>query len=94
MRKISETLVVSFDSSDGKDRAELSVVRMDGSHMTYLRTFFDEEAEWMYSRLSNSSNMVTKADLSSAISSMMKLYKEKFEREYNHEQIRKKKKIH
>jgi hypothetical protein len=49
----SESLIIGFDMSNGVDKSALSVVRISGSKHVYLNTFYGEEAEWMYSRLTN-----------------------------------------
>jgi len=49
----SETLIIGFDSSNGEDLSALSVARHMGSKLISVNTFYGEEAEWMYSRLTN-----------------------------------------
>lgn len=49
--RISESLIIGYDSSNGTDISALSVVRFNGTKRTMLNTFFGEEADLMYDRL-------------------------------------------
>lgn len=51
MCKISETLVIDYDSATDTDKAVLSVCRFDGSKITQVNTFTGDEATWMYDKL-------------------------------------------
>ena len=53
LEKISESLMIGYDSNSGTDISALSVVRLQGTKRTVLNTFFGEEADWMYDYLTN-----------------------------------------
>lgn len=50
--KTTDTLLVGFDISNGKDGCVLIVGRKDrGEEVKIVNAFQGEEAEWMYNRL-------------------------------------------
>ena len=50
-RDKSETLLVGYDSSNGVDVSALSIARLSGGKMTYIKTLIGKEAEDMYNQL-------------------------------------------
>ena len=52
-RDKSETLTIGYDSSNGEDLAELSVVKWSGGKIAYINTFVGKEAEDMYEQLTS-----------------------------------------
>lgn len=47
----SETLILGYDSSNGKDTSALSIARLSGSKMTFIKTALGQEADDLYDQL-------------------------------------------
>ena len=49
--KVSETLMIGIDISQGDDISVLQVVRVNGNNREVINTMYGEEAEWTYNHL-------------------------------------------